>query len=223
MPMSPPSFAIMKRILPALLAAVLPTTVAQAHPHVFVSVEVAVVYENSRPTAVELAWIYDDYFSLLLLTDLGLDLDGDMVLTPDEQKTLNAAITEWPADFKGDLEVGQNQRLVPLQPRVNHTMVFEDGLVRELHTRPLGETTADPLMIRVYDPYYYVAYELVGAVTIKGRDNCDALITPADLDGAYTIVEELLYARPASELESDDYFPEVGAAFADTIEITCAS
>jgi len=114
----------MKRLAAsALIAAAVPSTVAQAHPHIFVSVEVAVTYENNRPTAVELAWIYDDYFSLLLLTDLGLDL----------------------------------------------------------------------------------------------------LITPANLDAAYTLVEELLYGRPATGDGADDYFPEVGEAFADTIEITCAS
>lgn len=213
----------MKRLAAlALIAAVVPSTVAQAHPHIFVSVEVAVTYENNRPIAVELAWIYDDYFSLLLLTDLGLDLDADMILTPEEEQILAASVTQWPPDFGGDLEVMQNGALIPLQDRVNHTMVFENGIVREVHTRPLiADDTATT--IRVYDPYYYVAYELIGSVTIKGRDDCEALITPANLDAAYTLVEELLYGRPAPGDGADDYFPEVGEAFADTIEITCAS
>jgi hypothetical protein len=74
----------------------------------------------------------------------------------------------------------------------------------------------------VYDPFYYVAYELIGAVTIKGRDDCEALITPANLDAAYTLVEEVLYGRPASDVGADEEFPEVGVAFADTINVTCA-
>ena len=44
-------------------------------------------------------------------------------------------------------------------------------------------------------------------------------MTPADLDEAYTLVEELLYALPASQQE--DAFPEVGAAFADTVVLQC--
>lgn len=209
----------------AAIAAALPTTMAQAHPHIFVSVEVAVVYQDNRPAAVELAWIYDDYFSLLLLTDLGLDLDADMILTPDEQQILAASVTEWPADFGGDLEVTQNGAPVPLLDRINHTMTFENGIVREIHTRPLGSLPQkdNGLTIQVYDPYYYVAYELIGAVTIKGRDDCDALIAPANLDAAYTLVEELLYGRPASDVGAEEEFPEVGVAFADTIEITCAA
>ena len=219
-------FALMNRFtLPALIAALLPTSMAQAHPHIFVSVEVSVLYENNAPAAIELAWIYDDYFSLLITSDLGLDLDGDMVLTAAEQATLAGSITEWPADFGGDLEVTQNGGLVPLAGRINHTMTFENGIVREVHTRPIQAVpnVNDPITIRVYDPFYYVAYELIGRVQTEGRDDCTSLITPANLDAAYTLVEELLYGRPASDVGADEEFPEVGIAFADTIEITCAS
>lgn len=215
----------MKRlVVSALIAAALPTTVAQAHPHIFVSVEMKVNYANNLPASVELAWIYDEYFSFLLLTDLGLDLDADMILTPEEEQILAASITEWPADFGGDLEVTQNGQPVPLKDRVNHTMVFQDGIVREIHTRPIGSLPQKGagLTVQVYDPFYYVAYELVGSVAIEGRDDCEALIAPANLDAAYTLVEELLYGRPASEVEADEEFPEVGVAFADTVEITCA-
>ena len=212
-----------KRVLPALIATALPIQIAQAHPHIFVSVEVAVVYENDVPAAVELAWIYDDYFSLLLMTDLGLDLDGDLVLSEEEETILATSVTEWPAEFGGDLEVLQGETLVDLAGRTNHTMTFENGIVREAHTRPIAKLPQDdaPLTIRVYDPFYYVAYELIGTVTIKGRDNCEALITPANLDAAYTLVEELLYGRPASDVGADEEFPEVGVAFADTIDVTC--
>lgn len=211
-------------ILPALIAATVPSTMAQAHPHIFVSTEVTVIFEDGVPAAVDLAWIYDDYFSLLITSDLGLDLDGDMQLTAEEEQILAASVTEWPADFQGDLEVSQGGDIIQLAPRTNHTMVFEDGIVREMHRRPipaLNDPTA-PITIRAYDPFYYVAYDLVGAVQIEGRDNCEALITPANLDAAYTLVEELLYGRPAADVGADEQFPEVGVAFADTIEVTCA-
>lgn len=213
-----------KHVLPTLIAIALPTHMAQAHPHIFVSVEVAVVYENDLPAAVELAWIYDDYFSLLLMTDLGLDLDGDLTLTAEEEIILATSVTEWPADFGGDLQVVQGDELVDLASRTNHTMTFEEGIVREVHTRPIAALPKNnaPLTIRVFDPFYYVAYELIGAVTIKGRDDCEALITPANLDVAYSLVEELLYGRPAGDVGPDEEFPEVGVAFADTINVTCA-
>ena len=62
----------------ALLAA----PVAQAHPHVFVEVGLRFVSQpDGRLSGVEVTWRYDDFFSLLVLEDRGLDPDGDMVLT----------------------------------------------------------------------------------------------------------------------------------------------
>lgn len=197
-------------------------TSAWAHPHIFVGVEVTVVYDGEIPQAIELAWIYDDYFSLLITTDLGIDLDGDMVLTAQEEQTLAAAVTQWPPDFQGDLEVTSADAPVTLAPKTDHRMIFEDGIVREVHRRPLGPTLANvPLTIRVYDPFYYVAYQLAGPVKITGRDDCAASILQPDLNSAYALVEELLYGRPASDVGPDEEFPAVGISFAETITITC--
>lgn len=211
-------------VFPAIMATVMPTTVAQAHPHIFVETEVTVIFEDGVPAAVDLAWIYDDYFSLLITADLGLDLDGDLTLTAEEEQILANSVTEWPADFKGDLEVMQGDMVLPLAPRTNHTMTFEGGIVREMHRRQIAASVDPdgPITIRAYDPFYYVAYDLVGAVGIVGRDDCEALIAPANLDAAYTLVEELLYGRPAGDVGPDEEFPEVGVAFADTIEVSCA-
>jgi ABC-type uncharacterized transport system substrate-binding protein len=148
-----------------------------------------------------------------------------MILTPTEQATLAASVKEWPADFKGDLEVLQRAEPLTLAARENHTMTFDGGIVRESHRRPITalDNPDGPISIRVYDPFYYVAYELVGAVKIEGRDDCEALISYANLDEAYTLVEELLYGRPASDVGAEEAFPEVGVAFADTIIVTCAA
>ena len=47
-----------------------------------------------------------------------------------------------------------------------------------------------------------------------------ATLKQADLDAAYTRLEELLYATP--EAEATDYYPEVGESFADTVMLLCA-
>ncbi|MEY1556200.1 DUF1007 family protein [Yoonia sp. R2331] len=207
----------------AALALTLTPPPALAHPHIFVGAEVTVDFSGSTPV-VRLAWVYDDYFSLLITADLGLDLDGDMRLTPAEVQTLAASVTAWPPDFQGDLEVMQGDTLLGLAPKQDHTMTFEDGLVREMHSRAV--TIADPaapLNIRVYDPFYYVAYQLAAPVQITGRDDCTAAITPPNLDRAYSLVEELLYGRPAGDVGPDEEFPEVGVEFAETITVTCAA
>lgn len=207
-------------LLGALVAAL--PVVAPAHPHIFVEAGVTVIFDGERPAAVRLDWRYDDFFSLLLTADLGIDLDGDGILTAAETETLAAAVTEWPPEFLGDLEVLQGDQPVGLAPKIDHTMTYADGLVTESHTRPLQGAEAGPLTIRVYDPFYYIAYALSGPVRIEGRADCTAAVTPPDLNRAYALVDELLYGRPASDVGPDEDFPAVGVEFAETIRVTCA-
>ncbi|WP_322895229.1 MULTISPECIES: DUF1007 family protein [unclassified Yoonia] len=207
----------------SLIPAMLLPLPALAHPHVFVQVDMAVVFAPDGEVAVRLDWVYDAYFSMLVTSDLGIDADGDLQLTPEEQVMLDEQIAAWPPDFEGDLEVLQGEQILTLADKRDHAMIYQDGLMRETHLRPI--TLADrttPLTILPYDPTYYIAYEIAGDVTIEGRDDCEVSIIPADLNAAYSLVDELLYGRPASDVGPDEEFPEVGRSFADTVVVTCA-
>ncbi|MBR2656354.1 MAG: DUF1007 family protein [Loktanella sp.] len=208
----------------SLISAMLLPVPALAHPHVFVDVEMAVVFQPNGEVAVRLDWVYDAYFSMLVTSDLGIDMNGDLQLTPEEQALLDEQIAAWPPDFDGDLEVLQGDRTMQLGPKRDHAMVYRDGLLRETHLRPVAQV-ADrnaPLTILPYDKTYYIAYSLAGNVRIEGRDDCEASVIPADLNAAYSLVDELLYGRPASDVGPDEEFPEVGRSFADTVVVTCA-
>lgn len=213
----------MRLTLPLITAMVLPTTIP-AHPHVFVEAQVTVVFGEGGELAVKLDWFYDDLFSLLVTTDLGIDMDGDLILTAAEQQLLDEQIAAWPPDYAGDLEVSQGDAVLALAEKRDHRMTYEDGLFHEAHLRPVPEL-ADPdapVRIRVYDPTFYTAYELRSPVLIEGRDDCTAEIVPADLDAAYALAESLLDGQDPAEVGPDEYFPEIGDAFADTIVVTCA-
>ena len=213
----------MRLIRPLLTALVAPITAA-AHPHVFVEAQVTVVFDQDGGVGVKLDWFYDDFFSLLVTTDLGIDMDGDLVLTSAEQDLLDTQITAWPPDYAGDLEVSQGDAVIALEAKQNHTMTYAEGLFHEAHLRPISALAKRdaPLQIRVYDPSFYTAYELRGPVVIEGRDDCAAEIIAADIDAAYALAESLLDGQEAGDIGPDDYFPEIGDAFADTIVVTCA-
>ncbi|MCX7298993.1 MAG: DUF1007 family protein [Rhodobacterales bacterium] len=196
---------------------------AAAHPHVFVQAEIEILTNESRKmTGVRLTWTYDDYFSLLLMADLGIDLDSDMVLTPEEEDILRAGVLDWPEDFEGDLYVTQGDQPVALGSKEEHTVAFIDGVVSETHVRPLvyPAGNAAPTPLQIYDPDFYVAYEVID-IHVSGGDGCQAELQKADLDSAYKMVEVLLGGRAASDVGPNEEFPPVGKYFADTVVITC--
>lgn len=210
-------------IFSALLACI-PAVQVSAHPHVFVEVAVTIIYTNDRPAAVRLEWAYDDYFSLLLTADLGIDQDGDGILMPDELAALTASVKDWPDDYEGDLEVMQAGHVIALGPKEDHIVTYEGGILRETHTRPLvgAVDAALPLDVRPYDPYFYVAYDVTGGITIEGRDDCAGEVLAPDLDAANALVEKLLDGRPASDVGPTEEFPAVGNLFTQTVTFTCA-
>ncbi|MFT6944650.1 MAG: ABC-type uncharacterized transport system substrate-binding protein [Yoonia sp.] len=213
----------MRLTIPLIAAFALPVP-ATAHPHIFVEAQVTVIFADDGAILVKLDWFYDDLFSLLVTSDLGIDMDGDLLLTTDEQALLDDQITAWPPDYTGDLEVSQDVVALTLADKQNHTMTYERGLFHEAHIRPIDAVAdpAAPLEIRVYDPSFYTAYELRTPVIIAGRDDCAVQINSADIDAAYALAESQLDGRDPSTVGPDEYFPAIGDAFADTIVVTCA-
>lgn len=208
----------------ALFLAVLPVPLA-AHPHVFVEATVEIVAEAGAVTGIRLTWVYDDFFSFVLTSELGLDPDGDMVLQPDELQALSDFVLDWPADFGGDLHVtsaaGQAALAAPVEAQVS----YADGRVTEVHLRPLAEpvpaAAGAPVTVQVFDPYYYTAYEVVGAVVVTGDPSCRADLALPDLEAAYATVDGILGGRAPVEVGPDEEFPPVGHLFADAVTVQC--
>lgn len=199
---------------------------AMAHPHVFVTTEVEIVVTDGQVQGVRLDWEYDDFFSFVLLSDLGIDQDGDMILTDDEQGLLFDAVLDWPADYAGDLEVTRDGATLPLGPRAEAGVAFTEGRVVESHFRPLDPAQAVPVTVAVYDPTFYIAYEIAGMPRIVDADgaevtDCTVELLKADLDAAYAEVAALT-GREAQDFDAEEDFPEVGASFADRVIVTCA-
>lgn len=216
----------MTRMLRPLTLALLTAGPAAAHPHVFVTAAVELrLDDDGAVLGVHVTWSYDEFFSLLVTEELEIDADGDMILTADENAALTSYIADWPSEYEGDVYVTRNDSAVALAPVQEHTVSFEGGIVREGFYRafatPQDAITA-PVLVRVYDPFYYVAYEIDPAIAVTGREGCTASLTKPDLNAADLMVSELLNGRAASDVGADEQFPEVGTAFADTITVACS-
>jgi ABC-type uncharacterized transport system substrate-binding protein len=217
-----PTFPAMRRAL-ALIAALLPLPAA-AHPHVFIGTGLTLVLDDrNRLAEIRVTWSYDELYSLLVLEERGLDPDYDGILTPDELRELNGFDMAWIEGFPGDTYAAAGGTPLSLGPPTGYETTMEDGRIVTTHTRSVeGAPPAAAVSLKAYDPTFFTAYEISRGVTLEGGSGCEAVIVPANLDAAYTMLEELLYGPRSTEWSEDD-FPEVGEAFADEVRLTCAS
>jgi ABC-type uncharacterized transport system substrate-binding protein len=105
------------------------------------------------------------------------------------------------------------------------TATYADGKITSTHLRSLDApvpVTAEPLLVQVYDPGYYVAYSIPFDPVLTGGSGCTAQVFVPDLDAAE---EQLLAAlseyTPDVDLEAE--FPAVGANFAEEVRVSCAA
>ncbi|MDU8926328.1 DUF1007 family protein [Alisedimentitalea sp. MJ-SS2] len=212
----------MKRFLQtcATLACVALPSVATAHPHIFIETGLKPVLDDTgRLIGIEVSWRYDELYSLLVLEDKGLDHDYDGKLTEDEMSRLKGFDQNWVDGYAGDLFIHQGEAELTLGPPEGRGTSFEDGKITSIHYRRIeGAAPGHPWLLQAYDPTYYTAYDL--GLGVDAPEGCEVKVTQADLDRAYTLVEEALYATPA---DPEGNFPEVGEAFADKVELSCVS
>lgn len=204
---------------PAICAALsIAATGAGAHPHVFVDTDLEIVVSQGRVTGVNMTWSYDEFFTLLILEDMGLDPDGDGVLTEAELAQLKGFdFVTWPPGFEGDLYLATaNGQKVELGHPVSTTIAVTDGKIVAGHTRTVPEIAAQGAEFRQYDPTFYVQYTLHD-VSVAG--NCDTRIQAYDPKAADRALAEQL--QKSSDAEYAFEVLEMGAFYADRIQLKC--
>lgn len=200
---------------------------AGAHPHIFIDTGLEIVLDaEGRATAVKVAWVYDDFYSLVMIQDLGLDPDADGRLTPEEQAKLSGFDMAWDADYEGDLYVLAGDRPVKLGRPQEWTADYRGDRIISLHTRPLEVPVpvTEPLVLQVYDPGYYTAYTILGQPRLSGPGaaGCSVQVFEPDLTEADRMLQQMLQEYTADQsLEQD--FPAVGAAYAEEARVTCGA
>lgn len=209
----------MKHILCALGLGLLAAPLS-AHPHMFVDTGMTFeVDDRSRITGVTMSWTYDDFFTLLILEDYGLDPDGDGDLTKDELEILHGFdLIEWPEGFEGDLYLYSNGDKIEMPRPTPLSVAVENGQITAVQHRVIPPVPTDGLEILQYDPTYYVAYDVTQGVSFD-RPGCSATVTDPDQAAAQAAIEKELDGG-----SMEDIFNEmrVGIHFSDRITVTCA-
>jgi len=201
-------------------------TPALAHPHEFVEARLTFDLDDTGSlTRIGVEWRYDEFTSMLILGDLGLNPAAE-ALTPEETAALSGFDTNWAPDFNGDLWPYFGEDPIPMGPPRDATARLEDGQIVSQHWRAVEapvDPTAGDLIVRIYDPEYYVAYSIGDANSVEGRADCRVRIFVADLaqaEGRLQAALDEMMAGGVTDLE--DNFPAVGRDFADEARLDCA-
>jgi len=190
---------------------------AGAHPHVFMETVLEVIRDDAgRAVSLRVTWTYDPFFSLVLITERGLDPDGDGALTEAETAALQGFDMNWDPGFPGDTYAFAGDRAVALSGPRDGVARYEGGQIVSSHVRDLAEPVAGFLVVKNYDPTYYTEY------TIRDlrAEGCATEIIAPDLTEAERALQAALAELPA-DADVEMGFPEVGAVFAQEVRVTC--
>jgi ABC-type uncharacterized transport system substrate-binding protein len=199
---------------------------ALAHTHVWIDTKIEVVLnDRNEATDIRISWTYDDLYSLYVVGDMGLDPDWDGKLTPEEEARLSGFDMKWDPSFPGDTYALQGGAPLALSRPKDWTATYADGKITSTHLRSLDApvpVTAEPLLVQVYDPGYYVAYSIPFDPVLTGGTGCTAQVFVPDLDEAeQQLLAALSEYTPDVDLEAE--FPAVGANFAEEVRVSCAA
>jgi ABC-type uncharacterized transport system substrate-binding protein len=200
---------------------------AAAHPHVFIDTGIGVVFDaEGKAAALRITWVYDDLYSLLLVGERGLDMDGDGVLTPEETAELSGFDMKWQAGFAGDTYALTGGRALDLSGPQDWTAAYKDGRVQSTHLRRFTEPVmvgAEPLVVQVYDPSYYTSYAItMPPVLTAAPQGCAAQVFEPDRTAADAVLAAALEEYSGTDgIEAD--FPAIGAAYAEEVRVTCGN
>lgn len=213
-----------KTALALFLAAATPLG---AHPHIFVDVGLEAVTDDAgQLTHIKVTWAYDALYSLLITEDRGLDLDGDAVLTPEEEADLTGFDMQWVPGFNGDLVARLDEVPLSLGKPEDPTAVMREGRIVTTHLRAVEGTPAlagTLLSMKPYDATFYTAYDVTMGVGVQGMDGCMITKQEPDIDQEMQRLQNQLAQLGRDQDAIEMGFPEVGEAFATEVRITCAA
>ncbi|MFP4539079.1 MAG: DUF1007 family protein [Dichotomicrobium sp.] len=209
-------------IFSALAASLLTPGPARAHPHVWVTVQTTVLFDNAGAiTGFRHEWVFDEYYTAFALQ--GMDKNGDGEYSDAEleplAKTNVESLSEF--DYFTFAELGDDP--VPRSDPVDYRLVYSDDLLTLRFTLPLAEPVpaedAGRFSFKVYDPTYFVAFSL--------SDNEPIKLAGTAPGGCETTIADAPMAKAETQSLSEAFFENLdasgdwGAQFAREIALRC--
>lgn len=216
------------RLIAALIAAAglalayLPSP-AQAHPHVWVSVQAEIVYDSGRIVGLRHHWTFDEMYSTMAIQ--GLDTNNDGAYSREELAELTKVNMEGLKEF-GYFTVSRlgEKTLAVKDPTEAFLEVDKQGILSLIFLLPYAEPVlaeAEGFSFAVYDASFFIAFELTGEQPIKlagAPASCKLVVGNPEKDTA-----ELKRLNQAfgGALTAGNANQGTGGGYAKTIAVTC--
>nr|WP_321482012.1 DUF1007 family protein [uncultured Cohaesibacter sp.] len=199
---------------------------AQAHPHVWVSVQSELVMDGQKIKAINHTWTFDEAFSAF--ASQGLDEDDDGVLTREELQPLAQVNVESLSEYgyfsdlseKGAPDTGTSAFG---EPHDYWLSVSGDQLVLHFTLPVVADIdTHKEAVLDVYDPSFFVDFAFADknpAKLVNAPSNCHARIErPKGLDDD---VASQLAAIPADQRDIPSDLMQFTVAMANQVFLKC--
>ena len=167
----------------AILTAAVP---AVAHPHMWVTYEMTVDFDNGTVTGVDHVWTFDDAYTAMALE--GLDKNNDGIYDDSELADLLKVNMDGLKDFNYFTVAKLADAELTFAPPTNAHLEYNNKILHLHFHLPLEKPVladADGLTFAVFDPSYFIAFEPEKTDAVKlasAPQGCSATLIDPDAE-----------------------------------------
>src|SRR5262245_50043415 len=215
----PPMKHIVQTVFAASAGLLVAAAVAQAHPHVWVTMTSTVIYAaDGSVTGVRHAWTFDDMFSTFATQ--GLESKQKGVFTREELQPLAEVNVTSLKEYDYFNYAKTNGKKAQFNDPVDYYLEHKDSLLTLYFTLPLKTPVkAQTIELEVFDPAYFVDFSLAdkNPVTLKDAPAGCKLSLGKPQEMSKEMAQRLSQIGPNEQIPENTY----GAQFANRISVKC--
>jgi ABC-type uncharacterized transport system substrate-binding protein len=172
-------------------------TGAAAHPHVFIVMQMTVLYDKGAFIGVRHRWTFDEFYTAMAIE--GLDSNKDGVYDREELAELAKVNVEGLKEFGYFTIPALAGKEIKVGEVRDYWLEHKDGALSLYFTLPFASPVlaeAPDFTVSVFDPTYYIAFDFAKADPVRLSDSaprgCEAkLATAAERPGEKSALEIL--------------------------------
>lgn len=204
------------------LLAVALATPAQAHPHVWVTVETTVVYDGGKVTGLRHKWTFDDMYTAMAIQ--GLDANSDGTYSREELAELTKVNMDGLKEFAYFTVAKLGTEPLKTKDPSDAYLEYKDNLLSLYFTLPLEQPVAadkDGFNFSVFDESFFIAFEFGKTDPIKlagAPTGCHASVgVPENELAQFKALNESF----GGQLSTGDQNAGTGMGYAQTVTLGC--